>query len=274
MLSIIISSYQPHYYNKLVKNISETIGNDFIYEIIQVWNPNLMSITEAYNAGAEKSNYNNLLFLHEDLIFHTKGWGKVLTDHLSVKQTGIIGVAGSAYVPYAPSSWAISKEYNCINILQGNKNNDQYIHNYELKKKRNPVFAVDGVFLAILKKNYNMFKFDSDLRGFHGYDLDFSLRVSQKFQNFVVDDILIQHFSKGNQDKNWLDTNIKIREKLNVKLDQIINCETEKDAFKGFLYQYFKFYPINLNNLLFCLKFYPFKRIKFAQHLLFLKFFF
>jgi len=271
MLSIIISSYQPHYYNKLVKNISETIGNDFIYEIIQVWNPNLMSITEAYNAGADKSNYDKLLFLHEDLIFHTKEWGKVLIDHLSVKKTGVIGVAGSSYVPSAPSSWTVSEKYNFFNILQGDKNNDKFTLYRKITQKRNPVFALDGVFLAISKETYNMYKFDQNVTGFHGYDLDFSLRVSQKFQNFVVDDILIQHFSKGNQDKIWLDTNIKIREKLDFTFDQMIDSQTEKNAFDGFLYQYFRFHPVNLKNILFSLKFYPLKHLKFVHHLFFVK---
>jgi hypothetical protein len=85
MLSIIISSYQKHYFDQLVENIRETIGEDFQYEIIQMWNPNVMSITEAYNSGAGKSRYENLLFLHEDIIFYTRNWGKRLLNHLQRK---------------------------------------------------------------------------------------------------------------------------------------------------------------------------------------------
>jgi len=271
MLSIIISSYQPHYYNQLVKNISETIGDGFLYEIIQIWNPNLMSITKAYNEGAEKSQYDHLLFLHEDVVFHTKDWGKILTEHLSDKTTGIIGVAGSSYVPHAPSSWTVSERYNFIHLLQGNKNNNEFVNYSKTTQKRNPVFAVDGVFLAIRKDHYKQVKFDQNLSGFHGYDLDFSLRVSEKFQNFVVDDILIQHFSKGNQDQNWLDATIKVRENLKIKWNQTTDPETETSVFDGFLYQYFKFHPINLKNILFSLKFYPFKHLTFAQHLFLMK---
>lgn len=271
MLSIIISSYQPLYYSQLVKNISETIGDGFSYEIIQILNPNFMSITKAYNDGAEKAQYDHLLFLHEDLIFYTQNWGNVLAQHLSDDKTGIIGVAGSSYVPHAPSSWTVSEKYNFFHLLQGNKNNDEYVSQFKTSKKRNPVFAVDGVFVAIKKENYIPFKFDQNLTGFHGYDLDFSLRVSEKFQNFVVDDILIQHFSKGNQDQNWLDATIKVRENLNIKFNLSIDSETETNIFEGFLYQYFKFYPINFKNILFSLKFYPFKHLKFAQHLFLMK---
>lgn len=271
MLSIILSSYQKQYYDRLAKNISETIGDDFHYEIIPIWNPNLMSITKAYNDGAEKAQYDCLLFLHEDLIFHTKDWGEILTEHLSEKETGIIGVAGSSYVPFAPSSWTVAEKYNFIHLLQGNKENDEFVSHFETTQIRNPVFALDGVFLAIRKEIYQQFKFNQNLTGFHGYDLDFSLRVSKKFKNFVINNILIQHFSKGNRDKIWLSANIKVRELNHLKFNQIIDAETEKEVFDGFLYQFFKYYPINLKNISFSFKFYPFKRLKFAHHLFLMK---
>ena len=44
MLSIIVSSYQPKLFQELQKNIEATIGN-IIYEVVQVWNPNKMSIS-------------------------------------------------------------------------------------------------------------------------------------------------------------------------------------------------------------------------------------
>lgn len=266
MLSIIISSYQKHYFDQLVKNISETIGDGFRYEIIQIWNPNLMSITEAYNLGAKRSKYENYLFLHEDIIFYTKKWGEKLISHLEEKNTGIIGVAGSSYVPAAPSSWTVAEKYNFVKILQGNKENNEAVNINSAKDYRTKVFAVDGVFLAIKKVYFDDIEFDETLKGFHGYDLDFSLRTSKKFQNYIINDILIKHFSGGNLDKPWLDTNIRIREKLGSDFNRIIDPEVEKSVFKSFLFNYFEFYPINLKNILFTLKFYP-KKLNFKDHL-------
>ncbi|GAA5093197.1 hypothetical protein GCM10023210_23250 [Chryseobacterium ginsengisoli] len=266
MLSIIISSYQKYYFDQLVKNISETIGDGFQYEIIQIWNPNLMSITKAYNSGAEKSKFENLLFLHEDIIFHTQNWGEILLNHLRQESTGIIGIAGSSYVTTAPCSWTVSEEYMFANILQGNKQNKEYTHIRSTKENLTPVLAVDGVFLAIKKATYNHFRFDENLKAFHGYDLDFSLRVSEKFQNYVVDDILIQHFSNGNLDKVWFDANIKVREKLGSDFNKQKDLKVEKNVFKSFLYNYFRYYPVNRKNILFTLKFYP-KKLNFKDHL-------
>ena len=53
MISIIVSSYRSEMFNALSSNIDRTIGNT-IYEIIQVWNPNTMSIAQAYNKGAKE----------------------------------------------------------------------------------------------------------------------------------------------------------------------------------------------------------------------------
>lgn len=270
MISIIISSYLPHYFSALQKNIAETIGAP--YEIIKIDNPGLMGICEAYNKGANRAQYDLLLFIHEDILFQTQNWGEKLISHLNESKTGIIGVAGSSYVPSAPSSWTVSEKYNFANILQGSKENTDSFHIHTTHQNRNKVFAVDGVFIAINKENYLNFKFNEKLlKGFHGYDLDFSLRVSKKLQNYVVDDILIEHFSTGNLDKTWLDANIKVRQKIGSDFQIKINGEVEKDVFLGFLYKYFEYYPITPKTLLFTFKFYPYKYLNFKEHLFMIK---
>jgi hypothetical protein len=226
-----------------------------------------MSITKAYNDGAKKSKFQNYLFLHEDMIFKTQNWGEKLLVHLNAPGTGIVGLAGSSYVPSAPSSWTVSEKYNFANILQGNKENTDYIKIDSTKELRTKVFAVDGVFLAITKSNYEQILFDENLQGFHGYDLDFTLRTSKKFQNYVVNDILIQHFSSGNLDKVWLNANIKIREKLGSDFQKTFDFEVEKNVFLSFLYKYFSYYPVTLKNIFFTLKFYPSGRLHFKDRI-------
>ncbi|WP_294250954.1 glycosyltransferase [uncultured Chryseobacterium sp.] len=266
MISIIISSYQNHYYDQLVANIKESIGN-CAYEVIQVCNPGIMGVAKAYNTGAKKANYPFLLFVHEDILFKTPNWGDLLVSHLKEKDTGIIGLAGSSYVPCAPSSWTVSEKYNAVNILQGNKNNKDYTAIRTTVKNKTPVFAVDGVFMAVRKEHYEQFHFNEKLlSGFHGYDLDFSLRMSGKFRNYVVDDILIQHFSGGNLDKTWLDANIKIRRNTPALFQKERDQETEKEAFSGFLNRFFTYYPVNLKNILSTFRFYP-EKLNFKNHL-------
>ncbi|ROH95779.1 glycosyltransferase [Chryseobacterium daecheongense] len=269
MISIIISSYLPHYFSALQKNIAETIGAT--YEIIKIDNPGLMGICEAYNKGANRAQYDLLLFIHEDILFQTQNWGEKLISHLNESKTGIIGVAGSSYVPSAPSSWTVSEKYNFANILQGSKENTDSFHIHTTHQNRNKVFAVDGVFIAINKENYLNFKFNEKLlKGFHGYDLDFSLRVSKKLQNYVVDDILIEHFSAGNLNKEWMDNNILVKQNIGSDFQKEIDSETETKVFLGFLYNYYKYYPVNIKNILDTLRFYP-KKLNFKDQLLIIK---
>lgn len=259
MLSIIISSYQPEFYNELEKNIAETCGIQ--YEIIKIDNPNLMGICEAYNKGAAKAQYDYLLFLHEDVIFHTKNWGEKLIKHLELTNTGIIGIAGSNYVPVSPSSWHVA-DNNCnfSNYIQNNKekSNARIVITLE---KTVPAFAIDGVFLAVTKTVYHEFLFDENIKGFHGYDLDFTLRVATKYENFIIHDILLEHFSEGNPDENWLKANIYIRKKLGAGFNHPKNTETEVKMFLGFLYTYFGFFKVNFKNLIFSLQFFPLRHI-------------
>lgn len=269
MISIIISSYLPQYFAALEKSIAETCGMQ--YEIIKIDNPGLMGICKAYNKGAAKSQFNYLLFIHEDILFKTENWGEKLIAHLDQKETGIIGLAGSSYVPSAPSSWTVSEKYNFANILQGNKENSKSFPIHTTKETRNRVFAVDGVFLGIKKENFLSFKFNEDLEGFHGYDLDLSLRISKKHQNYVINDILIQHFSNGNLDQLWFDANVKLRQTLGASFHTKIDSETERNSFLGFLFNYFKYYPVNRKNIFFTLNFYPYKKIKLKDHFIIIK---
>lgn len=229
MLSIIISSYQPNFYDALEKNIAETCGVE--YEIIKIENKGKMGICEAYNIGAAKSQYENLLFLHEDVLFHTKNWGAKLLAHLKVKDTGIIGLAGSSYVPAAPCGWNVySEKYNTINIIQNIEGHKQLCNSFEAGINLKNVFAVDGVFLSVKKKVYEELPFSEELPGFHGYDLDFSLRIAKKYQNFVCNDILLEHFSQGNPNEMWFRNNIKIRKKnghnFDPKKDRAVELQT------------------------------------------------
>lgn len=242
MLSIIISSYQEGFYSALENNIGQTVGMP--YEMIKVHNPSLMGICEAYNTGASIAKYDNLLFIHEDILFLNHDWGELLINHLNCKNTGVIGLAGSNYVPMAPSSWSLTGDkYNFGNVNSDEKKIEQR------PKPSTRVFALDGVFLAVKKEVYQEFHFDEKIKGFHGYDTDFSLRVATKFDNSVIWDIFIHHFSKGNPDKTWIDNNMQIRNKIKYDFNEVYDLEVEIPMFNYFFNKYFEYYNFNLKNI-------------------------
>ncbi|MFV0607067.1 MAG: glycosyltransferase, partial [Niabella sp.] len=93
MISIIVSSYKPDLFLQFSQSIEKTIGVP--YEIIKIGNPGLMSLAAAYNLGAGRAQCDNLLFVHEDIVFFTKDWGKVFLEKLTLPQAAIIGLAGA-----------------------------------------------------------------------------------------------------------------------------------------------------------------------------------
>lgn len=108
MISIIICSKKNTITTTLQENIQETVGID--YELIIIDNSkNSYSIFEAYNKGSSLAKFPFLCFVHEDVLFHTKNWGKLAINHLKVPNTGIIGMAGSQYLLNIPSSWFNAK---------------------------------------------------------------------------------------------------------------------------------------------------------------------
>ena len=207
MLSIIISSYQPDYFTALEKNIAETCGVP--YEIIKVDNPGIMGICEAYNRGAEKAKYDNMLFLHEDVLFETNDWGHILLEKLQISNVGVVGVAGSNYYGYIPSGCWNPTYFKHINQFEHDSFTLYDKSNF--KNKTEKVKVVDGVFLACLKRIYEEIMFNDKIKGYHGYDLIFTLSASEKFQNYVTSEILIKHYSLGNISKEWLQNIIQVR---------------------------------------------------------------
>ena len=258
MLSIIISSYQPHYYQALEKNIAETIG--IPYEVIKVDNPGKMGICEAYNHGAQKAQYDYLLFLHEDVLFETQNWGLILTQLLSKKSIGCVGLAGGDYVSTYPLPWWQNKERRFFHLNQISTNEEKKIN--RLTEHKNVIF-LDGVFIACRRNIFLETRFSDYLQGFHGYDMDFSWRASQTHQNIVSHEITLTHFSAGHPNIEWFKSLILIWEQSKIAPKSTTTAQLDFDI-KNFrilcrnfkvsptkqIYYLWKFYKFRYRNLM------------------------
>ena len=234
MLSIIISSYQPHYYQALEKNIAETIG--IPYEIIKIDNPGIMGICEAYNRGAEKAQYDFLLFLHEDVLFETQDWGRILMNLLNTENIGCIGIAGADYIPEVPIGWWMIKNHCYSHITHANLIN-QKVHKFTFSSNSGlkKVNLIDGVFIACPKKNWLTIKFDERLKGYHAYDISFSLHTNVYFENYITNLISMKHFSQGKPSKEWLESLIQNRLNNRTHYKQnLIDTKLEFEMFTEF----------------------------------------
>ncbi len=242
MISLIICSKYPDINDKLKVNIKETIGVE--YELIVIDNSNNQySIFEAYNEGIARAKYDLYCFMHEDIWYHSQAWGDKVIKHLSDKETGLIGLAGSFYLSQIPSPWFKAKPF-IKNLIQSyNKEPDKPPRRHTVEKDYQ-VLCLDGFWLCSRKDVFEKVSFDSKLfNGFHCYDLDICLQVHQaEFKSYVVSDIIIEHFSTGSMNKQWIDETIKLFDKWESIMPISVHPDVKKrklnntKAFRDILY--------------------------------------
>jgi glycosyltransferase involved in cell wall biosynthesis len=220
MISIIIASGKNELLVGVSENIRQTIGVDF--EIISFDNSQgKKGLCEAYNIGIAQAKYDLLCFMHEDISIETIDWGKKVVELFSEFRPGILGVAGCTYKSYAPSGWCPPQEYGRdswrLNLKQGSKytsNNEVHEYYNPLNESISEVVCLDGVWLCTTKEIAEKYGFDQQLlKGFHGYDIDFSFNVGRHHKLMVTYDILLFHSSEGNFNTAWLKELLKVHQK-------------------------------------------------------------
>lgn len=217
MISIIICSRTIAINYDLSVNIKKSVGCDF--ELIIIDNSkNDYSIFEAYNHGIRHSKGEYVCFMHDDILFRTNDWGKILTEIFDENlNIGLIGVAGAKIKTQFPSAWwdVAKAEDNVINIIQHHKQKKSEIHNYGFNDEKNVnVVVIDGVFMAMRRDK--RISFNIELSGFHTYDLNISLEYKKyNYDIIVTNEILIEHFSSGVINKEWIISSDKIHRMYN-----------------------------------------------------------
>jgi hypothetical protein len=247
MISIIISSVNPEHLKRVSNNIKDTVGVP--YELITFENSSgEKGICEIYNLGICKAQYDIFCFMHEDLEIKTENWGKIVAEHFaSIPDLGLLGIAGSTYKTSTPAGWhSAGAGTSRANFIQSHKRSDiPPIHYYANPNNEEiaEVACLDGVWLCTTKKIASEFWFDdTTFKKFHGYDLDFSLAIGQKYKVAVTFKVLLDHFSEGNYDSTWMAESLKLHEKWNnilpvntsnTPLDATLKIE--KTVFKIFI---------------------------------------
>ena len=230
VLSVIICSRNATITDDLLVNINQTIGCDF--ELIVINNSqNQYSIFEAYNQGINRSIGDYLCMIHDDLFFHTKDWGVIIAEIFNTNEDyGLIGIAGSSQKTKTPSGWwDCDEKYKSINVIQhytDGKIIKEYL-GFE-HSDLNEVVFLDGVFLA-LRKEINVF-FDEKLKGFHNYDFNISIETKKKnYKIGVTNKVLIEHFSIGNLNDQWITSTIQIHKLYKAELPLSLSIDRQID---------------------------------------------
>lgn len=204
MITIVFSTHKDVNYNtKFKQHLLDTIGLSDV-EILEYENHNQYSLTEVYNRGLNDSKNDIVVFCHNDILFNQKYWGKrVLEHHTKKPEYGILGVAGTSYMPKSGMWWEISGEM--VGQVYHQKDGKRWLSEYNKSfgSKIIDSIVVDGVFFSVNKTNLKT-SFDEDFKGFHFYDISFCL---SNFINGVkigtISNVSITHMSIGMTNNEW-----------------------------------------------------------------------
>lgn len=247
MISVVVCSINEFLFNRFSASLAKTIGVN--YEIIRIENQkDKLSIARAYNKGASQASYNFLVFVHEDVVFHSDDWGwQLLSRFESLSNPGVLGIAGSNYLPISPSYWWIpDASRRFCNYLDNHESGKIGEGKSRFSGHTDPVkvYLLDGMFLAIKKEVFEKINFNESLEGYHGYDTSICLRSAIEFQNYFIPDILIEHFSPGKPDAIWLFNTVNsYSQKDKISNQVMIDRQLEIRSYHLFLNHLRKFAP-------------------------------
>ncbi len=201
MISIITCSRAPELSAGLQQNITDTIGTD--YELVTINNANNEhTIFEAYNEGVRLAKGDVFCFMHDDVLFRSADWGKVVYRAFENKRCGLVGVIGCQFLSNKVQPWwHLGHHLGCI--TQGHFVNGEYrtLQDGEaLQEESKEGVAVDGLWFCIKRELFKTIRFDDKtFDNFHCYDVDTCMQVIDAgFQVRVLRDVKIEHKSGGN----------------------------------------------------------------------------
>lgn len=219
MFSLIICSRNENISEELRKNIALSIGK-YLYEIIVVDNSkNEYNIFQAYNVGVKKARYAYLCFMHEDILYLTDDWGKIIIEEFKNPEIGMLGVVGGQYVGKYQTYW-FDSGFNIGQFYDNNKNSWKWPKSIS----GSDVVAIDGLWMCIRRELFMQNKLEWDTKnykGFHFYDMDMSMQVLHSgYRIKIAEGLLIQHISFGKLGRTFWMSCIRFHRKWNYFLPQ------------------------------------------------------
>lgn len=206
-LSVIICSIDPDKCNGCIDALKRTAGITLDIHVTDN-RADARPIAEVYNDSANMSESPYLLFIHEDVIISSHGWGRKLLDKLSEPDTGVIGFAGSTLRVPVPGGWDQGGPEYMRASLRHIEHGEERTMSFGAVDGETfrQVIAVDGLAMAVRRDVWARHPFDEAmLTGFHCYDIDFSVEIaSAGLRNYVMYGVDVLHLSAGSYSDSWL----------------------------------------------------------------------
>jgi len=219
-------------------------------KVIEKINTGDKSLSQVYNEILNEADTDIVVLCHDDIYFDSTAWYPKILKHFEKSDYGILGVAGTKFMPKSGMWWEDRKKM--IGIVnhehEGKKWESKYSESYGNNIEKSII--VDGLFMAVHKKRIKK-NFVEDFQGFHFYDVPFC------FENFlqgvnvgVISNVRITHKSIGQTNEQWeknrqlfaqkYETNLPIKLSFdpNKKIKVLLSCLWFKSFTGSELYVY------------------------------------
>ena len=198
-ISIIACSNDDAQYTTMAASYDRALA-DWPHEFVRI--ADARSLAEGYNRGASRAAGEVLVFTHDDVEILPHDFGHRLARNLA--ECDILGIAGATRAtgpawPYA--GWPFL--HGAVIYPDGNGYRvAAYSRTVPIARG---IRVMDGVFLAMEHGIASRIGWDEETcDGFHGYDVDFTLRAAQAgFRLAVASDLGVVHRSYGSFDDRW-----------------------------------------------------------------------
>jgi GT2 family glycosyltransferase len=186
---------------KFIKQIDNTIGVK--HKTVCYPNLNQYSLPQIYNQAIKDHTEKDSIFVmcHNDIIFKTNKWGKLLLTKFNSTDFDIIGVAGTTYLENGVWWEDKSKMQGIVEHSNGLR---EWVSQYspEIFGVKE-VVLIDGLFMSF-DPDMIIHEFDETFNGFHFYDLSFCIPNYLDGCNIgVTTSIRVLHKSIGQTNQEW-----------------------------------------------------------------------
>ena len=187
-------------------------------KVIEKINNGDKSLAQTYNEILSEAKTDIVVLCHDDIYFDTNSWYHKLVKHFDKSDFGIIGMAGTTYMPASGQWWEDRRKM--IGIVNHEHEGKKWASKYsdDLNNNIKQTVVVDGLFIAIHKKRIKN-NFIEEFEGFHFYDIPFC------FENHlsgvkvgVITNIRITHKSIGQTNEQWEKNRVLFSEKYKDSL--------------------------------------------------------
>lgn len=198
---------------ELIKHLKFTCGIDC--DVI-VYQNNGVALSKVYNEIIKNNeDCERFVFLHDDIKIVTMNWGREINKLFDENpEYGIIGVAGSKTL-LGDCKWWAHNESCRGKVIHELENQGKFLTVFSFPcVDIEEVCCIDGLFIAFDKTRIKH-RFDEDFKGFHFYDINFSLdNFFDGVKVGVTNNVRLIHKSGGDASQPmWIENKNKTIEK-------------------------------------------------------------